>query len=116
MALFQYVIFYYLLLNPYDRLPSLQSAFRPNTFNAATNRNNNDNNRQTGAILESLRILPDDDNDGLVDVTGQLKALDDGGLLDLTGHVRVAGLLDTCVEVLVSSPTLPSSTSYSVSL
>lgn len=53
--------------------------------------------------MESLRILPDDDNDGLVDVSGQLKALEDGSLLDLTGHVKVAGLLDTCVEVLVSS-------------
>ncbi|KAK9896053.1 hypothetical protein P389DRAFT_73872 [Cystobasidium minutum MCA 4210] len=78
----------------------IPSAFRPNTFNAATNRNSEDN-RQTGAILESLRILPDDDNDGLVDVTGQLKALADGELLDLTGHVKVAGLLDTCVEVLI---------------
>ena len=54
------------------------------------------------ALLQSLKILPDEDGDGLVDLQGQLKLLQDGELLDLTGRVKVGDLLDACVEVEVS--------------
>lgn len=72
---------------------SIQAAFKPSLLSSKS--------PSTGAILESLRILPDDDQDGLVDVTGQLKALSDGELLDLNGRVKIAGLIDTCIDIVV---------------
>lgn len=57
--------------------------------------------RTTGAVLESLRILPDDDNDGLLDVKGSLKVLEDGELLNLGGVVRVGDLVEACVDVVI---------------
>ena len=63
--------------------------------------------RTTGAVLESLRILPDDDNDGLLDVKGSLKILEDGELLNLGGVVRVGDLVEACVDVVVSRLSSP---------
>ncbi|CAD6576089.1 MAG: hypothetical protein CYPHOPRED_005868 [Cyphobasidiales sp. Tagirdzhanova-0007] len=52
-------------------------------------------------VLQSIHILPDDDNDGLLDLEGKLKVLKNGELLDLGGVVRVGNVLDACVEVVV---------------
>lgn len=60
------------------------------------------------ALLQSLKILPDEDGDGLVDLKGQLKLLEDGELIDLKGRVKVGDIIDACVEVEVSHVPCPS--------